>query len=148
MSGLFNRTRFDAGLSAGRYELVNIIFDEWITFRRAEHARLWRSLQGMEAALRAYPDQQAARLLTEARGALTRPPVAVADLGQPERFRDLVRVPRGLAVPEAQARIEAEIRSAIAAQAADAAAKLRQAAERLATAGWTNSDDGLAGGLP
>ncbi|MGH6782767.1 MAG: ABC transporter substrate-binding protein, partial [Sphingomonadaceae bacterium] len=46
ISGLFNRTRFDAGRSAGRYELVNIIFDEWITFRRAEHARLWRSLQG------------------------------------------------------------------------------------------------------
>lgn len=148
MSGLFNRTRFDAGLSAGRYELVNIIFDEWITFRRAEHARLWRSLQGMEAALRAYPDQQAARLLTEARRALIRPPVPASELGQPERFRDLVRVPRGLAVPEAQARIEAEIRSAIAARAADAAVRLRQAAERFAAAGWTSADDGLAGGLP
>ncbi|MCV9936937.1 extracellular solute-binding protein [Boseaceae bacterium BT-24-1] len=147
-AGLFNKTRFDAGLSAGRYELVNIVFDEWITFRRAEHARLWRSLQAMEAALLSHPDEQAARFLTQARASLTRPPVAAAELKRPERFRKLVRVPRGLAVPEEQARIEAGIRGAIASHAAEAATSLRQAAERLVTAGWAGAEGGLAGGRP
>lgn len=147
-AGLFSKTRFDAGLSASRYELVNIIFDEWITFRRTEHARLWRNLQLMEAALLGHPDEQAAQLLTQARASLTRPPVAAAELQKPERFRNLVRVPRGLALPEAQARIEAEIRGAIAAQAAESADTLRRAAERLAAAGWAGAEDGLAGGRP
>lgn len=147
-AGLFSKARFDAGLSASRYELVNIIFDEWITFRRAEHARLWRSLQAMEAALVSHPDGQAAQFLTLARAALTRPPVTAAELEQPERFRSLVRVPRGIAAPEAQARIEAEIRGAIAVQAAECVAQLRRATERLAAIGWTGAEDGLAGGRP
>lgn len=147
-AGLFSKTRFDAGLSASRYELVNIIFDEWITFRRTEHARLWRSLQAMEAALLSHPDEQTARLLTQARAALTRPPVTAAELEQPERFRNLVRVPRGIAAPEAQARIEAQIRGAIASHAAEAADALRRATERLAAVGWTGGEDGLSGGRP
>jgi ABC-type Fe3+ transport system substrate-binding protein len=146
--GLFNRTRFDASLSAGRYELVNIVFDEWITFRRNEHARLWRSLQAMEAALLAHPDAQAATLLTEARAALVRPPVAATALAEPERFRGLVRVPRGLAVPDAQARIEADIRGAIAASATEAGDRLRRAGERLMVAGWAGAEDGIAGARP
>ncbi len=144
--GIFNRTGFDAGLSAGRYELVNLIFDEWITFRRTEHARLWRSLQAMEAALLTRPDEQAARLLTQARGALTQPPVSAAALGEPGRFRNLVRVPRGLPVPEEQARIEADIRNAIGARATEAGDKLQQAAERLAALGWR--DESLTGARP
>lgn len=147
-AGLFSKARFDAGLSAGRYELVNIIFDEWITFRRAEHVRLWRSLQAMEAALLAHPDEKAAQLLTQARAALTRPPVTIADLEQPERFRGLVRVPRGIAASETQARIEAQIRAAIAANAAEAADALRRASERLVGLGWAGGEDGLAGGRP
>ncbi|MBA4223754.1 extracellular solute-binding protein [Bosea sp. (in: a-proteobacteria)] len=147
-AGLFNKARFDAALSAGRYELVNIVFDEWITFRRAEHARLWRGLQVMEAALLSHPDEQAAHLLTQARASLTRPPIAAAELERPERFRKLVRVPRGLAVPEEQSRIETGIRSVIATNATEAAASLRQAAERLVAAGWAGTEGGLAEGRP
>ena len=144
--GIFNRTGFDAGLSAGRYELVNLIFDEWITFRRTEHARLWRSLQAMEAALLTRPDEQAARLLTQARAALTQPPVLAAELEKTDRFRNIVRVPRGLPVPEDQARIEADIRTAIATRAAEAGDSLQQAAERLAALGWR--DESLTGARP
>ena len=147
-AGLFSNARFDAGLSAGRYELVNLIFDEWITFRRAEHTRLWRSLQALEAALLRHPDEMAAQLLTQARAALSRPPVPASDLEQPGRFRHLVRAPRGLAVSEEQARIEAEIRAAIAAEAAAGADTLRRASERLVAAGWTRPEDGAAGALP
>jgi len=146
IEGIFNRTSFDAGLSAGRYELVNLIFDEWITFRRAEHARLWRSLQAMEAALLTRPDEQAARLLTLARAALTQPPVSAAELEKADRFRNLVRVPRGLPAPEEQARIEADIRNAITARAAEANDNLQKAAERLAALGWR--DEGLTGVRP
>ncbi len=144
--GIFNRTGFDAGLSAGRYELVNLIFDEWITFRRTEHARLWRGLQTMEAALLTRPDEQAARLLTQARAALTQPPISTAELGEPGRFQNIVRVPRGLPVPEEQARIETDIRNAIAARATEASDNLQRAAERLAALGWR--DENLTGARP
>lgn len=144
--GIFNRTGFDAGLSAGRYELVNLIFDEWITFRRTEHARLWRSLQTMEAALLTRPDEQAARLLTQARAALTQPPISTAELGEPGRFQNIVRVPRGLPLPEEQARIETDIRNAIGDRAAEAGDRLQQAAERLAALGWR--DESLTGARP
>lgn len=147
-AGLFSNARFDAALSAGRYELVNLIFDEWITFRRAEHAKLWRTLQVLEAALLSHSDEAAARLLTQARAALSRPPVSAAEMSQPERFRSLRHVPRGLAIPEEQARIEAGIRGTIAAQATEGASALRQAAERLVAAGWTRPDDGPGGVLP
>lgn len=144
--GIFNRTAFDAGLSAGRYELVNLIFDEWITFRRPEHARLWRSLQAMEAALLTRPDEPAAKLLTQARTALTQPPIPAAELEKAYRFRNIVRVPRGLPVPDDQARIEADIRNAVAARAAQANDSLQQAAERLAALGWR--DESLTGTRP
>lgn len=144
--GIFNRTAFDAGLSAGRYELVNLIFDEWITFRRTEHARLWRSLQAMEAALLTRPDEQTAKLLTQARATLTQPPVSAAELEKTERFRNIVRVPRGLPVPDEQARIEADIRNAIVARASEAGDSLQQAAERLAALGWR--EDNLTGARP
>lgn len=147
-AGLFGNTRFDAALSAGRYELVNLIFDEWITFRRAEHTKLWRAQQILEGALLSHPDEAAARLLTQARAALSRPPVSAAEIEPPDRFRNLVRVPRGLAVPEEQARIEAEIRGAIAAQSAEASTALRQAAERLVATGWTRPEDALGVTLP
>ncbi|RYE34252.1 MAG: extracellular solute-binding protein [Hyphomicrobiales bacterium] len=144
--GIFNRTGFDAGLSAGRYELVNLIFDEWITFRRAEHARLWRNLQVMEAALLTRPDEQAAKLLTQTRAALSQPPVSAMELGEPWRFRNLARVPRGLPVPEEQTRIEAGIRNAIAARSTEASDSLQQAADRLAALGWR--DESPTGARP
>lgn len=146
--GLFSKARFDATLSASRYELVNLVFDEWITFRRNEHARLWRRLHAMEAALLKNPDEAAALLLTQARAALVRPPVSAAELERPERFRDLVRVPRGLAVPEPQARLEADIRERIAKAASEATASLREAGEKLAALGWEGMPDGAGSGRP
>ena len=90
--------------------------------------------------------EQAAKLLTQARATLTQPPVSAAELEKTDRFRNLVRVPRGLPVPEEQARIEADIRNAIAARASEAGDSLQQAAERLATLGWR--EDNLTGARP
>ncbi|MEZ0169395.1 ABC transporter substrate-binding protein [Microvirga sp. TS319] len=111
--GLFARGLFDAGLSAARYELVNIIFDEMITFRRSELGRLWRSVRALEAALSESTDAELARLVSEARQALTQPPLSGADAMELERWRSLVRIPRGLPTPEPQARLEADIKARI-----------------------------------
>lgn len=111
--GLFTKGLFDASLSAARYELVNIIFDEMITFRRSELVRLWRSVRTLEAALSESRDTDLARLVSEARRALTAPPLNGAEAMELERWKDLVRVPRGLPTPEPQARLEAGIKARI-----------------------------------
>jgi phosphoglycerate transport regulatory protein PgtC len=111
--GLFARGLFDAGLSAARYELVNIIFDEMITFRRSELERIWRSVRRLEEILSERSDTELARLVSDARSALTQPPLSGAEAMALERWRDLIRVPRGLPTPEPQARLEAGIKAKI-----------------------------------
>ncbi len=129
--GLFTKGIFDAGLSAARYELVNIIFDEMITFRRSELGRLWRSVQELEAALSRHADAGAAKLVGEARSALTKPPLSGAEAMELERWTGLVRVRRGLPTPERQARLEARIKMAIDENMRRAALALANAAARL-----------------
>jgi ABC-type Fe3+ transport system substrate-binding protein len=129
--GLFARGLFDASLSAARYELVNIIFDEMITFRRAELGRLWRSVRALETALSERSDADLAKRVSEARNALTKPPLSGAEAMELERWRDLVRVRRGLPTPEPQARLEARIRAGIDENMRLAARALAGATERL-----------------
>ncbi|MXQ13368.1 ABC transporter substrate-binding protein [Microvirga makkahensis] len=129
--GLFTRGRFDASLSAARYELVNIIFDEMITFRRSELGRLWRSVQELEAALSRHSEADAAKLVSDARNALTRSPLSGAEAMELERWKGLVRVRRGLPTPEPQARLEARIKAQIDENMRRAAQALADAAARL-----------------
>ena len=103
----------------------------------------------MEAALLRHPDEQAAQFLTQARAALTRPPIAAAQRwSNPSASATSSVSRRGVAPPEAQAKLEAEIRTAIAAHAAEAADALRRATERLVSLGWAGAEDGLAGARP
>lgn len=129
--GLFARGLFDAGLSAARYELVNIIFDEMITFRRSELGRMWRSVRALELALSERSDADLAKLVSNARSALARPPLSGAEAMELERWRDLVRVRRGLPTPERQARLEARIKARIDENMQLAARALADAAARL-----------------
>jgi phosphoglycerate transport regulatory protein PgtC len=133
---LFARGLFDAGLSAARYELVNIIFDEMITFRRSDLRRMWRSVRALEAALSERSDTELAKLVSDARGALTRPPLNGTQAMELERWKDLVRVRRGLPTPEPQARLEAHIKTRIDENMQRAAQALADAAARLGTADW------------
>jgi ABC-type Fe3+ transport system substrate-binding protein len=133
---LFARGLFDAGLSAARYELVNIIFDEMITFRRSDLGRMWRSVRAMEAALSERSDTDLAKLVSDARGALTRPPLNGTEAMELERWKDLVRVRRGLPTPEPQARLEAHIKARIDENMRRAAQALTDAAARLGAAEW------------
>ncbi len=134
-NGLFTKSLFDASLSAARYELVNIIFDEMVTFRRSELVRLWRSVRLLEAALAERSDAEVARLVSDARDALTRPPLNGAEAMELERWRDLVRVPRGLPTPEPQARLEEDIKARIDDNMQRAARALTAASARLDNAG-------------
>ncbi|MFC4173693.1 ABC transporter substrate-binding protein [Microvirga sp. GCM10011540] len=129
--GLFARGLFDAGLSAARYELVNIIFDEMITIRRSELVRMWRSVRALETALSERTDADLARLVSDARGALTRPPLSGAEAMELERWRALVRVRRGVPTPEPQARLEARIKARIDENMQTAARALADAAAGL-----------------
>ncbi|AWM89174.1 ABC transporter substrate-binding protein [Microvirga sp. 17 mud 1-3] len=133
--GLFARSLFDASLSAARYELVNILFDEAITFRRAELGRLWRSVRALETALTERADTQAARLVSEARAALTRPPLGRDEAMDRERWKGLIRVPRGLPRPEPQIQLETRIKEGIEENMRRAAKALSEAALRLEAAG-------------
>lgn len=68
---------FDAALSADRYEIVNLIFDEFITRRRTALARLWAQLDALETAdLGANADAA----LAAARTRLEAPPLGEDDV--------------------------------------------------------------------
>lgn len=129
--GLFTKGLFEASLSAARYELVNIIFDEMITFRRSELVRLWRSVRALETALSARSDADLAKLVSVARNALSRPPLSGTEVMDLERWRDLVRVRRGLPTPAPQAQLEARIKAQIDENMQQAAHALADAATRL-----------------
>jgi len=129
--GLFTKGLFDAGLSAARYGLVNIIFDEMITFRRSDLGRMWRSVHALEAALSERSDADLAKLVSDARSALTLPPLSGTEAMELERWRDLIHVPRGLPTPEPQARLESRIKAKIDENMRRAARALSDATARL-----------------
>ncbi len=129
--GLFAKGLFDAKLSADRYELVNIIFDEMVTFRRSELRRMWQSVRALESILLRRSDPELAKIVSAARSALTRPPLSGAEAMELERWKDLMRIRRGLPTPEPQAQLEARIKARIEENMLLAARALTDADARL-----------------
>lgn len=121
----------DHALSARRYELVNLLFDEAVTHRQPELSFLTRRLHVVEARLARQPDDAAAAVASVARGALFAPPLDEADANDPDLAGGMARVPRGLPRTASQAVFEARLRQRLEAGAARAAAALRQAEQRL-----------------
>ena len=80
-------------------------------------------------------DMDAARLVSQARSALTHPPLSGTEAQELDRWKALVRVPRGLPTPEPQARLEARIKEAIDENMHQAARTLAAAAARLEATG-------------
>jgi phosphoglycerate transport regulatory protein PgtC len=116
--GLLGTSPFDAGLSARRYELVNILFDEFIVRNRATLARLWRQANAQQArgsAADAGPLAQAVALLTT-------PPMAVEEADDDELMRGLRDIPTALPTSMDQAALVNRVQFEIAAnlQAAEA----------------------------
>jgi phosphoglycerate transport regulatory protein PgtC len=122
---------FDAALSARRYEAVNILFDEMITLRRAQHVALWRRIHAAERLLPHGSSSEARDAIQRARDALESPPVAEIELNDAGLLRAIVRVPRGLPMTERQARWEKGLRDTLERNAALAATELARAEKVL-----------------
>lgn len=76
--GLLKYSGFDAALSARRYGLVNLIFDDYIVRRRATLARLWKRVTDLEAT--EIDDAQQRSMLARARRLLGTPPLSASDI--------------------------------------------------------------------
>lgn len=108
--GLLAANGFDARLSAERYGIVNLIFDDYIVRRRAMLARLWARLREFEGATGA----DATRLSTLAgvRRLLGTPPLSAGDV---EKLAENLKGewPRGIARSTAQQAFARDIRGIV-----------------------------------
>ncbi|WP_255448327.1 ABC transporter substrate-binding protein [Telmatospirillum sp. J64-1] len=127
-----DRFMFDAKLSGLRYELVNILFDELITFRLDDLKRIWGLIHRGEAILRDYPDETARDLLRQARATIIEVPVTAADSSDADFNAGLRRMPRGVPTGERQRQLEEEWRLFIRDRHEKALDLASRAMERLA----------------
>lgn len=75
--------KFDSDLSEGRYNLVNSLFDQLITFRADELSSATAAIHTAQAALQAKPNRAAQKLLDEAKGLVDAVPVTEAEANDP-----------------------------------------------------------------
>jgi len=100
--------RFDVGISGARYNLVNSLFDQTITFRHNDLKAAMGAIHRAEAALAGKSNAQAARLIAQARAKLTAMPVTEAQAADPDFaaiFEKKRRKPTDV-VPQRQAQVE------------------------------------------
>lgn len=108
--GLLAARGFDARLSAERYGIVNLMFDDFIVRRRATLARLWARLHALEAATSNDPAQRST--LSRIRRLLGTSPLTAGDAG---RLADGLKGewPRGISRSPAQQAFARDIRGAV-----------------------------------
>ncbi len=108
--GLLAANGFDARLSAERYGVVNLIFDDYIVRRRAMLARLWARLREFEG--QAPSDAVRQSTLAKVRRLLGTPPLSAGDV---ERLAEDLKGewPRGIARTAAQQAIARDIRGVV-----------------------------------
>lgn len=116
-AGLLGNTSFNAGLSAQRYGLVNLIFDDYIVRRRAVLARLWKRLAELEAMN--IPSPEILSLLSRARASLEMPPISDAEASQLDGALK-AEWPRRIERSPAQAEFAARLRASIERNLGDA----------------------------
>ena len=108
--GLLAAHGFDARLSAERYGIVNLIFDDYIVRRRAMLARLWARLRALEGEAGGTADRRST--LASVRRLLGTPPLSAGDVGK--LAEDLKgEWPRGIARTPAQHAFARDIRGAV-----------------------------------
>lgn len=108
--GLLAAHGFDARLSAERYGIVNLIFDDYIVRRRAMLARLWARLRALEGEAGGTADRRGT--LASVRRLLGTPPLSAGDVGK--LAEDLKgEWPRGIARTPAQHAFARDIRGAV-----------------------------------
>ena len=124
---------FDSDLSEGRYNVVNSLFDQLITFRMNELTAAMQAIHEAEAALAKKPNAKAKDLLAQARAQLASMPVSEAQAGDPA-FVAVFEKKRKKAtddVPQRQAEVEQQW-DAFARQHYAKAEELAKQAKKLA----------------
>ncbi|MBM3571751.1 MAG: extracellular solute-binding protein [Alphaproteobacteria bacterium] len=107
-SSIGRAVKFDSDVSELRYEMVNSLYDQLITFRLPEVRAAWSAIHAAEAALAKKPHAEAANLVRQARQRATQIPVTAAqatDRGFVSTFKEKVK---DKPVEKRQAEIEEE----------------------------------------
>jgi len=100
--------RFDSDVSQGRYNLVNSLFDQLITFRLEDLREATEAIYAAEAALAKKPNPSAQKLVEEARGLVAAVPVTEAQAND-KAYAAIFEKKRKKAtdqVPQRQAEVE------------------------------------------
>ncbi|MCA0401795.1 MAG: extracellular solute-binding protein [Proteobacteria bacterium] len=130
---------FDSRLSGGRYELVNLLFDELIAERLVRLQRFWRRFE--ETRQVAMQDAEAGKKLAEIEADFQRLPPLIAGFGHELPQIAFRRLPRGVQPGEAQAELlerirqEAEAKLLVAERALEAVSATLEAGARAADMG-------------
>lgn len=114
--------KFDLQLSKNRYNVVNSLFDVMITYRLDDLRAATKAIQDAEAAMDGKTNEEAAKLIAEARALVAKVPVDEATAGQAE-FNAIFKKKRKKAstkVTGRQAEIEQEWDEAVKANYAKA----------------------------
>ncbi len=127
------QVNFDVNLSQARYNVVDALFDQLITFQLDDLKAATRAIHQAEAALAKAPNDKAKALLAEARDLVAAMPVTAAEAADPQLTGAFTveRKSATDAVPERQAQVEQKW-AAFAKQ--NYAAARRKAEEALALA--------------
>jgi ABC-type Fe3+ transport system substrate-binding protein len=75
--------QFDSDLSEGRYNLVNSLFDQLVTFRLRQLKAATKAIHAAETQLAKKPNAQAQKLLDEARSLVAAMPITEAEANDP-----------------------------------------------------------------
>ena len=100
--------KFDSDLSEGRYNVVNSMFDQLITFRMQELQAAVRAVQEADQVLAKKPNAEAQVFVDQARDLIAEVPVTEAEAGDP-LFAAIFSKKRKKAtdeVPQRQAEVE------------------------------------------
>lgn len=100
--------KFDSDLSEGRYNLVNSLYDQLITFRLEDLRQATKAIYKAEAALAKNPNPDAQKLADEARALVAALPVTEAQAND-KAFAAIFEKKRKKAtdeVPQRQAEVE------------------------------------------
>lgn len=134
---------FDSGLSSRRYDLVNLLFDQLITYRLQALSSTWRAIHLGENSLRDDWNDEAAALLRQARKIATTMPMSAFDADDPSLADELSYSARGMPTSAIQTLLEERLQQFSDEHLEEASLLANQALEILNTSQLTaNSASG------
>lgn len=105
-SSIGAKVQFDTVMSEHRYNLVNSLFDQTITFRLSDLKAATKAIHEAEAALARKPNAAAKAMIAEARGLIAAMPIKEAEANDPKVAGAFKALKKGEKPAERQAQIE------------------------------------------